>query len=212
MIAHFVDNIIDGERFVVYLDSTHHHPTRQFHVDIAVIDHRISHERIDDAFQVSHTTIGRVGNILNHLFREIESVVLYFAVQDVAAELHIGSFQFSYQSTAESGYKALVHTLQINRRSVACQNNPASVAHQMVEDMEESVLCFQCSDPLLNIVHHQHINCLVEVDEVVEGIIAYGIGILHLEEPRTDIEHPALRKVLFHIHPHGIDEMRLSTA
>ena len=72
-------------------------------------------------------------------------------------------------------------------------------------------MCLQRSDPLLNIVHYQHIDCLVEVDEIVERIIAYSIRILHLEEPCTDIEHPTLREMLFHIHTHGIDEMRLST-
>ena len=101
---------------------------------------------------------------------------------------------------------------EVDRRTVAGENDLLAQTEQMVEDMEERSHCPLGCSPLLNIVHDQHIDGLVEIDEVVHRILTAGIGKLHLEQTCTDIQHPLLRIEFLYPYSDGIDEMRLSTA
>ena len=78
--------------------------------------------------------------------------------------------------------------------------------------MEEGVQRLRRVSPLLNVIDNQHIDGLIEVDEVVGGVLAHGVSELHLEETRTDIEHTLLRIGLLATHTDGIDEVSLTTA
>ena len=53
---------------------------------------------------------------------------------------------------------------------------------QLVEDMEEGVLRLGQSGKLLDIIHDEHVNVLVEIDEVVGCIVSHRVGVLHLKE------------------------------
>ena len=53
--------------------------------------------------------------------------------------------------------------------------------------MEERVEGSRRGSPLLNIIDYQHVDGLVEVDEVVGRVATYGVGELHLEQARRDI-------------------------
>ena len=66
----------------------------------------------------------------------------------------------------------------------------------MIEDVEERQLSLLSSHPLLNIIDYQHIDGLIEIDEVVGGIMQNRTGILHLEQARTDIEHTLIENSL----------------
>ena len=79
----------------------------------------------------------------------------------------------------------------------------------MVEDMEESVLCLGDTGKLLNVVNDKDVNGLIEVDKVVGRIVAYRVGILHLEQMSRNIQHPLLRKKLLDFRTDGIDKVRL---
>ena len=80
-----------------------------------------------------------------------------------------------------------MHSLKVNRRTVRCKYYALAVAEEMVEDVEESVLCFRCTHPLLDIIHDEHVYGLVEADEIVERVFQYCIGVLHLEKTRRNI-------------------------
>ena len=67
--------------------------------------------------------------------------------------------------------------------------------------MEEGVLCALLVFPLLNVVDNQNVDGLVEVDEVVDCVAQYGVGVLHLKQSGADIEHTLL----------GIDSLSLDT-
>ena len=81
----------------------------------------------------------------------------------------------------------------------------------MIEDMEEGGDGLLSGGPLLHIIDNQHIDGLIEVDEVVDRILSTGIGKLHLEQTGTDIEHAFLRIHLLAAHTDGVDEVRLAT-
>lgn len=54
--------------------------------------------------------------------------------------------------------------------------------------MEESVLSLGSCHPLLNIIHYQDIDCLIEINEVVGRIMQYGIGVLYLEQACRNVQ------------------------
>ena len=62
---------------------------------------------------------------------------------------------------------------------------------QVIEDVEESLLG-GFGYELLDIIDDKHINTLIESDEVVDGVAADGVGVLHLEQVGRDIQHALL--------------------
>ena len=76
--------------------------------------------------------------------------------------------------------------------------------------MEEGIQCLRLTSPLLDIIHNQHINRLIEVDEIIARIMEHGISILGLEKTGTHIEHTLLRIHLLRFQTDGIHQMRLT--
>lgn len=101
--------------------------------------------------------------------------------QDIHTQLDIRLLQLADQTARETGEQTVWHILQLYRRAVARQDNTLSVAEEVVEDMEEGIQCLRLTSPLLDIIHNQHIDRLIEVDEIIARIMEHGIGILGLE-------------------------------
>ena len=78
--------------------------------------------------------------------------------------------------------------------------------------MEEGSNRLLGSSPLLNIIDNQHINRLIEVDEVVDGILATGIGKLYLEQASRYIEYALARIHLLTTNTNSIDQVGLTTS
>ena len=76
---------------------------RQPHIDVAVINHRIGQERVDDAFQIAHTAVGCAGNIADDILGNLQSVATTLRVEDINTECDVGLLQLCYQSAGESG-------------------------------------------------------------------------------------------------------------
>ena len=211
VLAHLLKDIVDRERMVVDLHSTLDDTLCQTHINIGVIDNRIGHQRIDHALQFAHTTIAGLSDILNHRSRNLQTVTTALGIQDVDAELHRRFLQFSNQTAGESRQHTLVQPFQIHRRTVTGKNNLLTQTEQMVEDMEERCDRLLSRCPLLHVIDNQHINCLIEVDKVIDRILSAGIGKLHLEQTGADIEHTLLRIHLLAAHANCIDQVRLAT-
>ena len=73
--------------------------------------------------------------------------------------------------------------------------------------MEESIECFWRIYPLLNIVDNEHVDTLIEVDEIVRGILTYRIGELYLEQTGTYVQHALVRIKLAALQSDGVDEV-----
>ena len=101
----------------------------------------------------------------------MQTVTLDLTVQDIDAQLLVGLLQLGYQAARETGEQSVVHTFKIYRGTVGCQDDTLAVTEQVVEDMEEGILCLGGRHPLLDIIHDQDINRLIESDEVVDLIL-----------------------------------------
>ena len=212
MVADLLQDIVNGQRLVVNLHSTLHHTLCQSHVYIRVIDNRISQQRVNDALQVTNRTIGRFSNKLDDVGRNLQTITTTLCVEDVNAQLHIGLLQFSYQTRRETRQHALWQPSQVYWWTITGQDNLLAQTRQVIEDVEERSHRLLGCCPLLHIVNYQHINALVEVDEIVDGILPAGIGKLHLEEAGRHIQHALMVIHLLATHTNGIDQMGLTTA
>ena len=171
VIANLLKDIIDGQRMVVHLDGTLDDTLSQTHIHIRVVDNRISHQRVHHTFQVTHATIGRFCNILDHLCRNLQTVTTALRIQDIHTQLHIGLFKFGNETAGETCQQTILHTLQIHWGTIAGKNDLLAATEKMIEDMEEGVKRLRRVHPLLDIIDDQHVNRLIEGDEVVGGVM-----------------------------------------
>ena len=187
VIANLLKYIVDGERMVIHLDCTLDYTLSQLHIEIRIVHDRVSHQRVDYALQVSHATIGGLGDKLDYIAGDAEPVAATLGIEDVDTQLYVGFFQFGYQSARETCEQAVLNTLQVYRRTVAGQNNLFAQAEQVVENVEEGIESLWRIYPLLKIIYDEYVDVLIEVDKVVSGVLTYRIGELHLEQAGTYI-------------------------
>ena len=188
-----VENLIDGEWFVINLHGTLYDSLGQTHVHHAVVNHRIGQQRVDNSLQIAHASIGRLCDVLHYVVGNLKTVALNLAVQDVDTKLQVGFLQLCNQSACEPCQQPFVHSFQVYWWPITGQDDALAIAEQVVEDMKEGVLCLRCRHPLLYIVDNQQINSLIKVDEIVHRVLQNGIGVLHLKQACTDVQHPFLR-------------------
>ena len=96
--------------------------------------------------------------------------------------------------------------------------NPVSYTHldvykrqvQQIADIEKSVLRLLLTRQFLNIVDNQHVEHLVEVDEIIDLTRPHRIGKLGLEFVHRHIEYLHRRTALFRFHADRLRDMRLA--
>ena len=99
MIANLLENIVDRKRVVIHLHGTLDDALGQLHIDIRVIDNRISHQGVDHTLKIAHTAVSSVSNKLDDICRYLQTVATAFGIEDIDAQLSIGLLKLSNQST-----------------------------------------------------------------------------------------------------------------
>ena len=171
MIAYLFEDVIDGERMIVHLDSTLDDPLGQMHVNIAIIHHRICQKRVNHTLKVAHASPGCLGNISYYILGNLQSVATTLVLEDIHTQLHIRFLHLGNKTARESSEQTVLHALKVNWRTVAGKDNLLAVAEEMIEDMEEGVESACGSSPLLYVINDEHINTLIEIDEVVNPFL-----------------------------------------
>lgn len=90
VVAHLLHDVVDSERTVVDLDSTLDDTLSQLHVDVAVINNGVGHQRVDHTLQVSYAATGRLCDESNDIVGNLQSIAADLAAQDVDAQLAVG--------------------------------------------------------------------------------------------------------------------------
>ena len=78
---------------------------------------------------------------------------------------------------------------------------------QVVEDMEEDILCLFFSGKVMDIIDDQHIDHLVEMDEIVLVVVPYRVDELVDELVGGDIKTVFSGKLVFHLESDGMGQM-----
>ena len=81
---------------------------------------------------------------------------------------------------------------------------------QVVEDVEEDVLGLLFAAEELYVINEQHIHHLVEVTEVVDGIIPHRINELVGELFRANVEHGEFGIAFLDLQTNGVCKVRLT--
>ena len=102
VVAYRLDDFINSKRTVVHLNGTLDNTLCQCHVNVAVIHDTICHQRIHHSFEVAYTAVGCLRDETHHIFRDVQSVMLYLAVEYVNAKLLVRFLQFGCKSTCET--------------------------------------------------------------------------------------------------------------
>ena len=182
VVADFLQDVVDGQRLVIDLHGTLDDALCQSHVDIGVIDDAIGQQGVDDALEVAHGAVGSLGDELDDVSGNLQTVAQALGIEDVDAQLGVGLLQLGNESAGETGQHAVLQPLQIHGGTVGGEDDLLAQAEQVVEDMEEGIDRALGSGPLLHIVDDEHVDGLVEVDKIVDGVLTAGVRELHLEE------------------------------
>ena len=78
---------------------------------------------------------------------------------------------------------------------------------ELVEDVEECVLCLGLAGEVLHVVDDKGVNRLVEVKEVVDLTLVVGGGVLALEKSGRYIKYARLRVMLLYADADGLDKV-----
>ena len=210
--ANSLQDIIDCERFVVSFDGTVDDALCEPDVYVTIIDNAKCHERVDDTLKVTNTSIGCLGYKVDNVVRYLKPIATNFTLENINTELLIRLLELCNESTCETSKEPLRHTLQIDRRPITGHNDTFPVSEKMVEDMEECVLRLRSRYPFLNIIDDEHIDGLIEMDEIVDGTLPCCIDELYLEKSCTDVKHSTMRIELLDSHSDGINQMRFPTS
>ena len=130
--------------------------------------------------------------------------------QDFLAQIQIRTRKLRRQSPFQTSDQTLLHALQIHGRLIRREDQLLAQLMQVIEDMEEGILRPVHADHLLDIIQDQHIDILIEMQEIVGRILSHRIRKLHTEQVRRDIKDTLLRMQLTDARTNRIAEVRLS--
>ena len=122
----------------------------------------------------------------------------------------VGFVHFSLQSPFETCEQTVFESEDVNWRTVGCQYDLLLVEVQVVEYVEECVLCVLLSGEFLYVVDDEYVDGLVERNEVVTLVLDYGIGPLHHEEVGRDVEYAQFGVEFLYLQSDGIDQVGFS--
>ncbi len=121
--ANDTDNVINGECLIVDLHGSHHYSLNELHVNITVVGDTVSHERVDDALNLSHAAVCVLGYVGDYVFRNVKSVTLNLSFQDIHAELHVWLLHLCHYTARETCDETIHHAAELNRWTVANEND-----------------------------------------------------------------------------------------
>src|SRR5690606_3591618 len=83
----------------------------------------------------------------------------------------IGMVQFRRKPPFETGKQTLLNINHIHRSLVTGQDYLFAVLVQVVENMEENILCAGLSGKQLDVINDQYVYYLIEVDKIIAVVL-----------------------------------------
>ena len=209
VLAHGRVDVVEGELLLLEVDGTRHHAFGELEVDVAVVHHGVGHDGVDDTFEFAYAALHVLGNVLEYFRGDAESVATHFREENVTPELRVRLLHLGHHTPFESGKHTFLDSLEEHGWTVAGNDDLAVVVLQLVEYLEEGHLCVGGGD-FLYVIDDEHVDALVEVDEVVARVVDDRVGVLRLEYIGRHEEHALLRVELAYADADGIDQMCLA--
>ena len=213
MLAHHVDDVVDRDLLLCELHVDLQDLFGERGGDPAPHERGVRHQRREGAFDLADVGRDVFGQEGDHLFRDRNVQFVHFRLDDLDLGLVVRRLDLGREAPFETGQQALLDVLQLDGRLVRGQDQLLARKVQMVEDVEEDVLRAGFSGQLLNIVDNQHVDHLIEVDEVVQlPLLVAQVGALELglELVHRDVEHLQLRMAFADLVADGLHDVRFA--
>ena len=168
------------------------------------------HQRHEYTFYLTHIVLHILCHIVHNVFRNFDTGLKSFFQEHITAQFIVRARQFHRHAPFEPRQQTRLHSIQFRRRTIARQYQMSLFVVQMIEDMEECVLCSRFACKFLDIVHNKHINALIEIYKVIDLIVSYRCRILRLKRTGAEIKHTQIRILLLHAYTYRLNQMSLS--
>lgn len=211
MLAEVLEDVLEGDIVAGEVDYASHNTLGKSEVYFAVVHHAEGHQAVDDALEVAHVISDVFGNIIDHIGGEAQTRAPYLGGNDVAAQHDVGAVHLHDDAPLETGEHTFLNAFEEHGGAVAGDDNLAAVEVEVVEDVEKGVLRVGGGE-FLYIVYDKDIDRLIKMHELVDIVVANGVGILRLEEVGGHKEHALLGEFLFDAVAYGRDEVGLAYA
>lgn len=151
-----------------------------------------------------------LSDVVNDIVGDIESVGIDFILEDILAQLEVWSFDFRHESPFESREEPVFYFGDLGWHAVAGEDYLFSRLVEVVEDIKKGILSGLLTENLLDIVHDEQVDGLVEIDKIVDGRLSDRVGVLQLKEVGGDVEHTQGRILGFGCHADSVYEVCLT--
>ena len=122
---------------------------------------------VEHAFQFANVRIDTVGDVFDHVVRNVHAVGMDFLLQDRDARFHIRHMDVGGQTPFEAREQTGFHAGHVGRGLVRCQYDLLLRLVEVVEDIEKRVLGTFAAGQLVYVVYEQYVNELIKVREIV---------------------------------------------
>lgn len=192
---------------VVLFDYCAYYAAGQIEVYFGVEECGVGEQRGECAFEVADVGGDLFGYVVYHFGRYFQAVLIDFVLEYLSSQLKVRLFDLYDEPHFEAGEQALFHAFELAGLAVAADDDLFADEQEVVEDVEECVLGFRFADELLYVVDDEHVDALVEVDEVVGLLGLDGIGVLQQEDVGGDVDDAFFGVALFDGYAYRVGEM-----
>ena len=161
----------------------------QFKVYFPLIKRRLCQKGDQSAFQLTYVAVDIISQIFNYFFWHFEPVVLHLPLENIDPRIIVRDLQVCTESPAEAAQQSFLQAVQILGWLVGRKDQLLTGLMKMIEDGKEGILGFLSPVEELDVVDDQDVHQLIEMDEIVDGIVAAMVDELVDEFFGTHIQY-----------------------
>ena len=197
--AYHLDDVFDRNLLLIELHVGFENLFGQRRGDLPSEERRVGHQRRQRAFDFPHIGIDILRQELDYLLRHLGPQLPGLALYDLDLRLEIRQQQLRRKPPLEASDQPLLDVFQFDGRLVGGHYELLVRQVQMIEYVEKGV-------------DNQHVEHLIEMDEIVQLALDRRILKLRLKLVHRHVQHLQLRLTLLDLHADSLRDMRFPEA
>ena len=209
--AHLVGDEVEVEDLLAHAHRIVDHLACKIQIDLFVAEGILRAHRQHHAVELAYALGDISGHIFYNVVRQWHAVLAGAEAQHLAAQVEVGFLHLHHGALAQTAEQTVLKRYYVGGGTVAAEHHRMVVEVQVVEDVEEGILRLGFSGQLLDVVDNEHVDALVEAEELVDvSARRLGRGVLTLEVAGWDIQHALAGIALGKLQSHALQEVRLA--
>ena len=193
MLGNGIHHILDGDCLRLEGHDMTYHFLSQREIDLLVGKGGMRQKRSENTFQITHGVAYVSSNEIHDLIREDDTVPTHLGEQDILTQGIVRRRDFRRQAPFETREQTILDIFELYRRLIAGQDELFATLLQVIEDMEEGILCSFESREILDIIDDKYIDRLVEIEEIRYSVFLACVLELQFERIRANIKYTCVR-------------------